>query len=174
MMHSTKPCKLPDVLAPSLAVVFCGTAAGTVSAACGLYYSGPGNRFWPTLREEALVPEDFSIEHYQSLPTYGIGLTDLIKNDSGMDQEIRRATPEDRNQIDAIIANYHPKILAFTSQRAACEYLDTHNIELGSRPHDTFPEILIYVLPSPSRANGHWAKQHHHWSTLAQLVKRSR
>ncbi len=39
---------LPDVLAPGLALVVCGSAAGTVSARVGAYYAGPGNRFWPT------------------------------------------------------------------------------------------------------------------------------
>jgi double-stranded uracil-DNA glycosylase len=33
---------LPDVLGPGLRVVFCGTAAGAVSAVRGAYYAGPG------------------------------------------------------------------------------------------------------------------------------------
>ena len=32
---------LPDVLAPGLRVVFCGTAPGTASARAGAYYAGP-------------------------------------------------------------------------------------------------------------------------------------
>jgi TDG/mug DNA glycosylase family protein len=36
---------LPDVLVPGLAVVFCGNAAGKVSAQRGAYYAGPGNYF---------------------------------------------------------------------------------------------------------------------------------
>ena len=40
---------LPDVLPPGLAVVICGTAAGTASARAGAYYAGPGNAFWATL-----------------------------------------------------------------------------------------------------------------------------
>lgn len=39
----------PDLLAPHLRLVFCGTAAGNVSAARGAYYAGPGNQFWPIL-----------------------------------------------------------------------------------------------------------------------------
>ena len=34
---------LPDVLAPGLDIVFCGTAVGNVSAQRGVYYAGPGN-----------------------------------------------------------------------------------------------------------------------------------
>lgn len=36
---------LPDRLGPGLRVVFCGTAAGAVSARKGHYYAGPGNLF---------------------------------------------------------------------------------------------------------------------------------
>ena len=47
---------LPDVLAPGLRIVFCGTAAGTVSARRGAYYAHPQNRFWPALHAVGLTP----------------------------------------------------------------------------------------------------------------------
>ncbi len=47
---------LLDLLRPGLRVVFCGTAAGAVSAAKGAYYAGPGNRFWPMLAKTGLTP----------------------------------------------------------------------------------------------------------------------
>jgi len=37
---------LKDLLAPGLKIVFCGTAAGEVSAARGEYYAGRRNKFW--------------------------------------------------------------------------------------------------------------------------------
>jgi TDG/mug DNA glycosylase family protein len=36
---------LPDVLAPNLAIIFCGTAVGSVSAQRRAYYAGPGTVF---------------------------------------------------------------------------------------------------------------------------------
>ena len=44
---------LPDVLGPNLKVVFCGTAAGAVSAKRRAYYAGPGNKFWQTIHKSA-------------------------------------------------------------------------------------------------------------------------
>ena len=35
---------LPDVLAPGLRIVFCGTAVGVTSAQLGAYYARPGNK----------------------------------------------------------------------------------------------------------------------------------
>jgi len=40
---------LPDMLAPGLRIVFCGTAVGSASARRRAYYASPGNSFWPTL-----------------------------------------------------------------------------------------------------------------------------
>src|SRR3546814_13773735 len=53
---------LPDVLAPGLRLVFCGSAAGRKSAELGAYYAGPGNKFWPTLYEIGLTPRHRSEE----------------------------------------------------------------------------------------------------------------
>lgn len=49
---------LPDVLVPGLKVVFCGNAAGTVSARKGAPYAGPGNYFWRALHEVGLEAYD--------------------------------------------------------------------------------------------------------------------
>ena len=59
---------LPDVLAPGLRAVFCGTAAGTKSAIAGAYYAGPGNKFWPTLHAIGLTPRRFAPAPTQFIP----------------------------------------------------------------------------------------------------------
>ena len=56
MAAADPPDVLPDVLGPGLRIVFCGSAAGAVSARVGAYYAGPGNRFWPTLHRVGLTP----------------------------------------------------------------------------------------------------------------------
>jgi double-stranded uracil-DNA glycosylase len=88
--------KLCDLLRPGLAVVFCGTAAGEVSAARGAYYAGPGNRFWRTLFETGLTPRQLKPEEFT--PAYGIGLTDVAKSVSGSDASIP-AHAFDRNRL---------------------------------------------------------------------------
>ena len=47
---------LPDLVRPGLRIVFCGTAAGTVSAARGAYYAHPQNKFWSALCAVGLTP----------------------------------------------------------------------------------------------------------------------
>ena len=64
---------LPDLLSPSLDIVFCGTAVGTASACRGAYYAGPGNAFWPTLFRVGLTPRLFAPEEYRDLRRGGTG-----------------------------------------------------------------------------------------------------
>ena len=70
---------LSDVLSEGMLIVFCGTAAGKLSAELRQPYSHPGNRFWTVLHETGLTPEKLGSAFYRDLPEFGIGLTDLAK-----------------------------------------------------------------------------------------------
>ena len=76
-------------LRPGFPIVFCGTAAGTVSAVRGAYYAHPQNKFWPVLHagrpDAAACSGPRSIDE---LPQWGLGLTDIAKHVSGMDREL--------------------------------------------------------------------------------------
>ena len=54
----------PDLLRPGLRIVFCGTAAGTVSAARGAYYAHPQNRFWSALHASGSTPRLLQPEEF--------------------------------------------------------------------------------------------------------------
>lgn len=66
---------LPDILAPNLSVVFCGTAVADASALRGHYYAGRGNKFWEFLHASGLTTELLRPEDDVRLPSFGIGLT---------------------------------------------------------------------------------------------------
>jgi Uracil DNA glycosylase superfamily len=82
---------LPDLLANNLDLVIVGTAAGRVSAKRGLYYAGPGNRFWRTLHEVGLTPIELQPDDYAKLLDYRIGLTDFAKGTCGADSNLKPA-----------------------------------------------------------------------------------
>lgn len=156
---------LPDVLAPRLAVVFCGTAVGTASALRRAYYAGPGNAFWRTLFEVGLTPRRLEPEEYQCITDFGLGLTDLAKTVSGADRVLSREHFDGRG-LRAKVRQYKPQILAFTSKRAAEEFLG-HPVKYGlleEKIHDT----MLLVLPSPSGlARSYWDLKP--WHDLARL-----
>lgn len=79
---------LKDVLISNLDVVFCGTAKGKASARLCYYYAGPGNKFYTILHTAGFTPHKLSPESCYEINNYKIGLTDLVYNECGNDNEI--------------------------------------------------------------------------------------
>jgi TDG/mug DNA glycosylase family protein len=161
---------LPDLLAPGLAVVFCGTAAGAVSAQRGAYYAGPGNFFWRVLHEARLTPYRFAPAQFPDLLGLGIGLTDLNKRQFGQDADLDPAH-WDVPGLVARLEACRPTRLAFTSKTAASVALGRPTGQLRAGPQNaTLAGAEIWVLPSPSgQARRFWDKAP--WLALGAAVR---
>lgn len=159
--------KLEDMFRKNQKVVFCGTAAGTVSAQKRQYYAGPGNKFWSTLFDIGLINRRLSPANFKELLKYNIGLTDLVKNQSGMDHEID-FNKNSRNALTKRIKKYRPKILCFNGKRSAQEYLGK-KVEYGLQI-ESIGKTRLFVAPSTSgAANRFWDIKY--WRKLARLCK---
>lgn len=161
---------LPDVLVPGLAIVFCGTAAGTASALRHAYYAGPGNAFWKTLADVGLTPYRVEPADFRGISRFGLGLTDLAKTTFGADRVL---SSEDfgRAELRAKVLRYRPGMLAFTSKRAAEEFLG-HPVRYGLAAAK-IGGTMLSVLPSPSgAARRYWDVGP--WRELAQWRKHAR
>ena len=139
---------LPDVLAPNLKIVFCGTAAGNESARQKAYYAHPGNKFWRTLHQIGLTPRQLAPAEFPSVLEYGIGLTDLAKFVSGNDDQLRSAD-FDILALEKKIAQFQPHALAFTSKNAGSIFYRSKKLQIGRQP-EQFETTTVFVLPSPS------------------------
>ena len=158
---------LEDLLAPGLALVICGSAAGRRSAELRQYYAHPGNKFWRTLHQVGLTPRQLAPSEYALLLGFGIGLTDVIKDQSGSDVELdfRRSDPA---ALHAKILRCAPRLLCFSSKRAARTFL-RRQVDYGLQP-ETIGATRLFVAPSPSgAASGHWDLSI--WRALARRVK---
>lgn len=144
---------LEDLLCEWLDIVFCGTAVGDTSARKGAYYAGPGNCFWRTLAECGITPSQLRPEEFSKLSAFRCGLTDLVKHRSGNDNELSQGD-FDPVAFEQKIMRCSPHILAFTSKRAAREYLG-RKVAYGLQP-ETIGTTRIVVLPSPSGAARRW------------------
>ncbi len=146
---------LPDILAPGLRLVVCGSAAGTRSAELGAYYAGPGNQFWAMLHRVGLTPRLLRPAEFHEVIAYAIGLTDMVKTNFGADSALRRgdADPDGlRRKIEAC----QPGILAFNGKRAAAAFLGGP-VAYGYQPGRDIGATRIYVAPSTSgAARGFW------------------
>jgi TDG/mug DNA glycosylase family protein len=145
---------VPNVLANNLQIVFCGTAPSRSSATQRAYYAHPQNRFWKTLKEIGLTPNQFQPQDFQRLLEFSIGLTDLCKITCGNDDELPRGAL-DVLSLRENITIYQPKILAFTSKRAG-QALCGRQIGYGWQ-QIMIGSTRISVLPSTSpRARAFW------------------
>ena len=163
MIEDAPPSILPDLLRPGLRLVFCGTAAGTVSARRGHYYAHPQNKFWLTLHAVGLTPRRLDPCEFRLLPDWGVGLTDIAKGVSGMDSELPRGSLG-RLACEALrerILLNRPAILAFTSLTAGRSFLGK-DAGFGEQK-ETIGATRLWLLPSPSPA-AHWNwREHERW-----------
>ena len=161
---------LPDVLAPALRVVFCGTAAGTESARAGAYYAHPQNRFWRALFEAGLTPRRLAPAEFALMPGFGLGLTDIAKRASGMDRELP-AGALGRDPCEALRAKIEavaPQILAFTSLTAGRRFLGRAGARFGPQP-ERIGVTAIWVMPSPS-PTATWNWDIGPWAALGRAI----
>lgn len=140
---------LPDLLAPGLRVIFCGTAAGTASAEAGAYYAHPRNRFWTTLHEIGLTPVRLAPAEFPRLLEFGIGLTDIDKTASGSDREVGRRGL-DPERLTAAIGAVAPAHLAFNGKNAGAAALG-RKVEYGLQT-ERIGGAATWILPSTSGA----------------------
>jgi TDG/mug DNA glycosylase family protein len=162
---------LDDMLARNLAVVFCGTAAGHRSAQQRAYYAGRGNRFWRTLAAVGLTPHVLAPTEFARLLDYGIGLTDLVKDQSGNDRDLRISCG-DVLLLRSRIAMHQPRYLCFNGKRAAQIFFCKALVDYGIQ-RERIGRSVLYVAPSTSgAAGGAWDIAI--WEDLAKRVLRHR
>jgi TDG/mug DNA glycosylase family protein len=158
---------VPDLLAPGLDLVFCGTAPSPASYAARAYYANPGNAFWATLYAVGLTPERLTPQRYPELLSWRIGLTDLNKTEYGSDHELS-AHAMDAKALHAKLRKYRPAAVAFTSKNAASLGLGRKALAYG-RQAEGLEGAAVFVLASPSgRARSFWTLAP--WCAVAAFV----
>lgn len=80
---------LPDVLDYNLRLVICGTAVGLETGRTGMYYANTTNQFLSTLHKVGITDITLDKSQFRLLLKYGVGLTVLIKGQSGNDVDIQ-------------------------------------------------------------------------------------
>jgi TDG/mug DNA glycosylase family protein len=147
---------VPDVIAPGLAVLFCGINPGLYTAAIGHHFGRPGNRFWPALHAAGITDRLLSPWEDATLLERGCGLTNLVaratsKAEELTDEELwaggRRLRRKLRRWTPACVA-----VLGVTAYRTAFGFPDAI---LGRQPKP-LSGATVWVLPSPSGLNAHY------------------
>jgi len=96
---------------------------------------------------------------------YNIGLTDLVKNKSGMDSNLLRSDFGSELLLTKI-KEFKPKILCFNGKRAAEEF-SLKKVSYGLQTKKV-KNTKLFVAPSTSNsANGFWDISY--WKKLSEL-----
>jgi TDG/mug DNA glycosylase family protein len=142
-----------DVLAPGLAVVFCGINPGARAAAAGHNFVGRGNRFWRVIHQAGFTPKQISSDQDRSLLNYGCGLTAAVARPTRRADELSRDELLLGGQVlRRKIEHYLPHTIAFLGKAAYASIIARRDISWGSQP-DIFAGAAVWVLPNPSGLN---------------------
>lgn len=161
-------CILEDLLDYNLRAVLCGTAVGKKSREMKFYYAHSNNLFWEVLEKTGIVPKYIHPHEYKQLLSYRIGLTDLVKDEFGNDNDVRRANDNDRRLLKYKLEKYRPKFLGFTSLTAGKQFLGS-KATLGEQ--SPIGATRVFVLPSTSlQARWQWSETSRYWSDFATAL----
>ena len=155
--------RLTDCIEPGVRLLLIGINPGVMSATTGHHFAGPTNKFWRLLYESGIVPEPVTHEDDVRLPTWGIGMTNLVARPTpGIDTLRPEEYLEGWQILEKKIGRYRPEIVAFvgiTMYRALWKVIAQ---EGGPEIRPGFQKATVhgarlYVLPNPSGRNAHFS-----------------
>jgi double-stranded uracil-DNA glycosylase len=148
--------RVPDVIAPGLAVLFCGINPGLYSGAVRHHFARPGNRFWPALHRAGFTGRVLTAFEERELLACGLGITNLVERATAAADELSG----DELQAGAArlarkVRRLRPRFVAFLGVTAYRTAFDRPRARLG-RQAETLESAAVWVLPNPSGLNAHF------------------
>jgi double-stranded uracil-DNA glycosylase len=167
--HEASP--VPDILAPQLRVVFCGINPGRRSEAAGAHFANPRNDFWRLLHAAGFTPHLLSPQEQDTLPSFGIGITNAAGRATRGSSDLRGADfAGSAERLARLADGLRPRAIGFVGKEA-------YRGPFRERPEHGLQErrlgdTLLFVLPSTSPANAavSWDDRLHWFRALRGLV----
>jgi TDG/mug DNA glycosylase family protein len=148
---------VPDIIAPGLAVLFCGINPGLYSAAVQHHFARPGNRFWPTLRNAGFTPTVLSPFEEARLLPLGYGITNVIDRATATADELKPAEYlAGAVELERKVLRQAPRYLAILGLGAYRLAFGRKSAMVGLQPDHLIGETRVWVLPNPSGLNAHY------------------
>jgi TDG/mug DNA glycosylase family protein len=147
---------LPDIIAPDLAVLFCGINPGLYTAAVQQHFGRPGNRFWPTLHAAGFTPRLFHPSEQMELLQYGCGITNIVaRATNAADALTAQELIEGGRALIERVTRITPRVLAIVGIGAYRTAFQRPRARLGLQD-ETIGATRIWILPNPSGLNAHY------------------
>ena len=143
---------LPDVVALGLRLLLVGLNPSPASAASGVAFARPGNRFWPAALAAKIVSRDRDPTH--ALVHHGVGFTDLVARVTARADELAADEyVQGAQRLRVLVKQIQPAVVCFvglTGYRVAVD----KRAAVGWQT-ERFGDQDTYVMPNPSGLNAH-------------------
>jgi TDG/mug DNA glycosylase family protein len=144
---------VPDVIAPGLAVLFCGINPGLYSGATGHHFARPGNRFWPALHAAGFTDRQVRPWEESRLLEYGLGITNLVARATATAAELERGELRaGRLRLERKVRRFRPQAVAVLGIGAYHVAFSQPGAAAGRQPV-LLGQAVLWVLPNPSGLN---------------------
>jgi TDG/mug DNA glycosylase family protein len=147
---------VPDLIAPGLAVLFCGINPSLYSAVVGHHFARPGNRFWPTIHRAGFTDRLLRPNEERELLALGIGITNVCPGASASAESLSAADYASGGaSLRRKLRRYRPRAIAFLG-------LGAYRIAAGEPKAVAglqacpFAGVTAWALPNPSGLNAHY------------------
>jgi TDG/mug DNA glycosylase family protein len=139
-----------DIVGPGLRVLFCGINPGLRSAAVGLHFARPGNRFWRVLHESGFTGWKLEPSEQVGLPGLGIGITNLVERPSAAASELSAGElREGAARLEKMVSRLQPAHVAILGVQAYRTAFGRPRAAVGPQP-EGLAGARLWVLPNPS------------------------
>jgi double-stranded uracil-DNA glycosylase len=147
---------IPDVIAPGLALLFCGINPGLYSGATGHHFARPGNRFWRALQAAGFTDRLVRPWEDRRLIEYGLGITNLVARATATAAELGlEELQAGRATLERKIRYYRPRAVAVLGIGAYRSAFSRPTARIGGQP-ELLGRALLWVLPNPSGLNANY------------------
>jgi TDG/mug DNA glycosylase family protein len=144
---------LPDLVAPHLAVLFCGINPGLLAAATGHHFAGRSNRFWRVIHLAGFTPREIRPEDDSQILRYHCGLTSVVKRPTARAEQLSREEfTSAAAGFEQKIRRHAPRFVAFLGKAAYSALSGRRDLAWGPQSA-TIEGSAIWVLPNPSGLN---------------------
>ncbi len=147
---------VPDILIPSLDVLFCGINPGLYSAAVGHHFARPGNRFWPALYAAGFTPRQLDPSEERELLELRLGITNIVDRATRSADELTADELQwGGERLMRKVRRFHPRFIAVLGMGAFKKAFRFPRVELG-RQKESFEGTVVWILPNPSGINAYY------------------
>jgi TDG/mug DNA glycosylase family protein len=161
-LESFRGRNVPDLMPSYPGLVFVGINPGLWTAATGVHFAHPGNRFYPALVAAGIIPRLPRIDD-EGLPEAdrrmfldaGIGISNLVHRATARADELDRTElREGAERLAQDAARWRARVVAVVGLTAYRQGFGRPRATGGRQP-ETLAGSELWVVPNPSGLNAH-------------------